>query len=209
MPSQPLRVLLVEDNPGDVRLIHWMLQPAEDPFELTCVDSLSAALDRLHGESFSVVLLDLSLPDSKGLETFRSVSASFPGLPIVVLSGLADETTAIRAVEERRAGLSRQGPGAGSPPDPLAALRGGPASTAATSGAPAGQQCRRPASRSPGAAASVSAAATGLPQHRPAWRVLPGHGRGRRLLRLPALDRWPVSAWSSATWPATVWDRRC
>ena len=100
MPSQPLRVLLVEDNPGDVRLIHWMLQPAEDPFELTCADTLSAALDRLHGESFSVVLLDLSLPDSKGLETFRSVSASFPGLPIVVLSGLADETTAIRAVEE-------------------------------------------------------------------------------------------------------------
>jgi sigma-B regulation protein RsbU (phosphoserine phosphatase) len=100
MLRQPLRVLLVEDNLGDARLIHWMLQPEQDRFELIVADSLAAALARLGEESFSVALLDLSLPDSQGLETFRAVSARFPRLPIVVLTGLSDETTAIRAVEE-------------------------------------------------------------------------------------------------------------
>jgi serine phosphatase RsbU (regulator of sigma subunit) len=100
MASQPIRVLLVEDNPGDARLIHWMLQPTEGRFELVAADCLSAALGRLRAEPFCVVLLDLSLPDSQGLETFHTVSARFPRLPIVVLTGLADETTAIQAVQE-------------------------------------------------------------------------------------------------------------
>jgi serine phosphatase RsbU (regulator of sigma subunit) len=77
-----------------------MLQPMEARFELAVADSLSAALARLRAEFYSVVLLDLSLPDSQGLVTFRAVSESFPHLPVVVLTGLADETAAIRAVEE-------------------------------------------------------------------------------------------------------------
>jgi sigma-B regulation protein RsbU (phosphoserine phosphatase) len=100
MASQPIRVLLVEDNLGDARLIHWMLQPTGDSFELVEADRLSSALHRLQAESFGVVLLDLSLPDSQGLETFRAVSAAFPRLPVVVLTGLADETAAIQAVQE-------------------------------------------------------------------------------------------------------------
>src|SRR5262249_8232239 len=100
MVSQPIRVLLVEDNPGDARLIHWMLRPTGDSFELAETDRLSAALRRLRAEPFGVVLLDLSLPDSQGLETFRAVSAEFPCLPVVVLTGLADETAAIQAVQE-------------------------------------------------------------------------------------------------------------
>jgi serine phosphatase RsbU (regulator of sigma subunit) len=101
MASQPIRVLLVEDNPGDARLIHWMLgQTGEVCFELAEADRLSAALGRLRAEPFSVVLLDLSLPDSQGLETFRAVSADFPRVPVVVLTGLADETAAVQAVQE-------------------------------------------------------------------------------------------------------------
>jgi serine phosphatase RsbU (regulator of sigma subunit) len=100
MASQPLRVLLVEDNPGDARLSFWMLQPMADRFELTVADSLSAGLSRLREETFSVVLLDLSLPDSQGLESFRAVAKCFPHLPVVVLTGLSDETMAVRAVEE-------------------------------------------------------------------------------------------------------------
>src|ERR1700757_3338521 len=101
MASASIRVLLVEDNPGDARLIHWMLREAGDGrFEFTEVERLSAALDRLREESFCVMLLDLSLPDSQGLETFRAVYAAFPETPIVVLTGLADEETALRAVEE-------------------------------------------------------------------------------------------------------------
>jgi sigma-B regulation protein RsbU (phosphoserine phosphatase) len=100
MASQPIRVLLVEDNPGDARLIHWMLQPTGDSFELVEVDRLSAALARLRAEPFGVVLLDLSLPDSRGLETFRAVSAAVPRLPVVVLTGLDDQTAAVQAVQE-------------------------------------------------------------------------------------------------------------
>jgi serine phosphatase RsbU (regulator of sigma subunit) len=101
MPSQPIRVLLVEDNPGDARLIHWMLREAgEIRFELAEADRLAAALASLEAEDFSVVLLDLSLPDSHGLETFRAVHWAFPLVPIVVLTGLADETVGTQAVQE-------------------------------------------------------------------------------------------------------------
>src|SRR4051794_25071797 len=98
MAGEHLRVLLVEDDPGDARLIHWMLrETGEVRFELAEADRLAAALARLGGEPFSVVLLDLSLPDSQGLDTFREVHRAFPRVPVVVLTGLADETVAVRA----------------------------------------------------------------------------------------------------------------
>ncbi len=101
MAFEPIRVLLVEDNPGDARLIYWMLREAgEGRFEFAEVERLSAALRRLDEESFCVVLLDLSLPDSQGMETFRAVYSAHPETPIVVLTGLADEDTAVRTVEE-------------------------------------------------------------------------------------------------------------
>ena len=113
MACEPIRVLLVEDNPGDARLIYWMLREAgEGRFEFAEVDRLSAALQRLDEESFCVVLLDLSLPDSQGMETFRAVYAAHPGTPIVVLTGLADEDTAVRTVEEGASGLSGESAGA-------------------------------------------------------------------------------------------------
>jgi serine phosphatase RsbU (regulator of sigma subunit) len=101
MGCERIRVLLVEDNPGDARLIHWMLrETGEVRFELTEADRLVAAQRLLAEDEFSVVLLDLSLPDSQGLETFRAVHGSFPRVPVVVLSGLADETVAVQAVHE-------------------------------------------------------------------------------------------------------------
>jgi serine phosphatase RsbU (regulator of sigma subunit) len=101
MPCHPIRVLLVEDNPGDARLIHWMLREAgEVRFELAEAGRLGEALARLEAEDFSVVLLDLSLPDSQGLETFRAVRDACPLVPVVVLTGLADETVGARAVQE-------------------------------------------------------------------------------------------------------------
>jgi PAS domain S-box-containing protein len=94
-----LNVLLVEDNPGDARLIREMLNdvPAAR-LRLHHADRLAAGLERLDG--VDVVLLDLSLPDSQGLETFRRLRDRAPEMPIVVLTGLADETLAVRAVQE-------------------------------------------------------------------------------------------------------------
>src|SRR5882724_9146184 len=102
-PPEPekTKVLLIEDNPGDTRLIRLMLLEAGgDLFELEQVDRLSAGLDRLRAGGIEVVLSDLSLPDSHGLATFARLHASAPEVPIIVLSGLNDTTLAVQAVHE-------------------------------------------------------------------------------------------------------------
>jgi len=98
-------VLLVEDNPGDARLVEILLE-GEDPggFEVTRCERLGEALILMErGEpaepGFEVVLLDLSLPDSGGLETVSRARAGAGGTPIVVMSGQDDEETALRALQ--------------------------------------------------------------------------------------------------------------
>jgi signal transduction histidine kinase len=99
MSTEILKVLLIEDNPGDVRLIREMFAEAKQPvFELHCVDRLTDGLGRLIESHFDVILLDLSLPDSNGLNTFVTLRGAAEEMPIVILSGLNDETTAIECV---------------------------------------------------------------------------------------------------------------
>ena len=94
------RVLLIEDNPGDVRLIREMLAEGADAlFELDCVERLSQGLEYLSTRSTGVVLLDLSLPDSYGFDTFLKVYAHSPKVPIIVLTGNDDQTVALSAVK--------------------------------------------------------------------------------------------------------------
>ncbi len=98
---EPIRVLLVEDNPGDARLIRELLARARGfQFELERAERLTAALERLKGAGIQAILLDLSLPDSSGLNTFVRVHHCAPHIPIIVLSGYDDEVVAIRAVRE-------------------------------------------------------------------------------------------------------------
>jgi len=94
-----LRILLVEDNPGDARLIRETLRDAGMRFELEHAGRLSAALPLLAACAADVVLLDLSLPDAHGLETVTRALAAGPGVAIVVLTGLDDESVAIQAVQ--------------------------------------------------------------------------------------------------------------
>src|SRR5688500_5130908 len=93
-------VLLIEDNPGDARIIEEMIreEPAA-PFRLVNVDRLSRALEHLAGGETGLVLLDLSLPDSIGLETFARVYAHSPPVPILVLTGNDDQKVALSAVK--------------------------------------------------------------------------------------------------------------
>ena len=93
-------VLLIEDNAGDARLIEEMLRedPAT-PFRLSRADRLSRGLELLSLKETELVLLDLSLPDSHGLETFSKVYAHSPKVPIIVLSGNDDQTLALFAVK--------------------------------------------------------------------------------------------------------------
>ncbi|WP_299486497.1 response regulator [Acaryochloris sp. IP29b_bin.137] len=99
-----IRVLLVEDNPGDAFLIQGMLgvKRSDDSIEyqLTHVDKLEDALGALAKTEFEAVLLDLSLPDSHGLATLNQVLEQAPTLPIVVFTGLDDETVAMQAVHQ-------------------------------------------------------------------------------------------------------------
>ncbi|HXN03093.1 MAG TPA: diguanylate cyclase response regulator [Candidatus Dormibacteraeota bacterium] len=97
------RVLLVEDNPGDARLVREALHDgAPDQFTVQVADSLQHALASLGPgvEEVDVILLDLSLPDSQGLETYRAIHARDPEVPVLVLSGLNDESVALKAVNE-------------------------------------------------------------------------------------------------------------
>jgi PAS domain S-box-containing protein len=99
--DEPQTLLLVEDNPGDARLIREALTAAS-PAQFTCVqvERMSDALARLEEESFAIILLDLSLPDSHGFDTIRQVQAGAPEVPIVVLTGTDDEELALKAVQE-------------------------------------------------------------------------------------------------------------
>jgi signal transduction histidine kinase/DNA-binding response OmpR family regulator len=89
--------LIIEDNAGDVRLIRDML--AEFQFKLECESRLSDGLSRIKRGDIQVVLLDLGLPDSQGVNTSRKLSAETPLVPIVVLTGLDDEQLAMEAVQ--------------------------------------------------------------------------------------------------------------
>ncbi len=96
-----LKVLLIEDNAGDAHLIQEMLLEADGSmFELESVDRLSTGLERLATGDIDVVLLDLGLPDSSGLDTFIKVHAQASEVAIVVLTGLDDTELAINAVHE-------------------------------------------------------------------------------------------------------------
>jgi diguanylate cyclase (GGDEF)-like protein len=93
-------VLLVEDNPGDARLIREMLaEEPEAPFRLSSVDRLSRGLEFLTLNETALVLLDLSLPDSHGMETFSRMYAHSPKTPIIVLTGTDDHALALSAVK--------------------------------------------------------------------------------------------------------------
>lgn len=95
-----VRVLLVEDNPGDARLVEILLsEVGTTSFEITHAERLSEALEHLSRSEYDVILLDLSLPDSSGVETVDQMRAAVHHMPVVVLSGQYDEDTALRAIQ--------------------------------------------------------------------------------------------------------------
>ncbi len=101
MVDKPVSILLVEDNPGDRRLICEMLAEASNlTFDLKYADRLQTGLDILNESRVEVILSDLGLPDSQGLETLNKIYGQVPEVPIVVLTGLNDEMFGIQAVNK-------------------------------------------------------------------------------------------------------------
>lgn len=97
-----LQALLVEDNPGDARLIQKHLELADAPelgeVAVEHVETLIEAFERLAAATFDVVLLDLGLPESTGIETAERLIEEFPGVPVVVLTGLTNREVAVEAI---------------------------------------------------------------------------------------------------------------
>ena len=100
MKEKPIKILLIEDNPGDANLVKEMLAETETLFELTHVEKLGKVVNIGRALSFDVILLDLSLPDAYGLDTVIKMRAAMPDIPIVVMSGLGDVELAIKALHE-------------------------------------------------------------------------------------------------------------
>jgi len=99
--DKPIKVLLIEDNPGDARLIQEMLaEVGTASFDLEWADRLSRGLERLARGDIDVLVLDLSLPDSPGVDAFTKTHIEAPTVPIVVLTGLDDEKVGVRAMRE-------------------------------------------------------------------------------------------------------------
>jgi PAS domain S-box-containing protein len=99
--NDKIKVLLVEDNPGDARLIKEMLfHGGAGQFRLESAECLDNAFEKLGGADLDLMLLDLHLPDCQGIETFHKAKARVPDLPIIILTGLADEAIGIKAVEQ-------------------------------------------------------------------------------------------------------------
>ncbi len=101
MDNEPVKILLIEDNPGSARLIREMLSEAEgSTFDFECCDRLSRGLEHLNSAEVHLVLLDLNLPDSCGIDTFAKVHAHAPRVPIIVLTNIDDEAIAVKTVQD-------------------------------------------------------------------------------------------------------------
>ena len=96
-----IKILLIEDNPGDAYLIEDRLEEfANFSYELKIVGTLNEALNTLKEQPFDVILSDLTLPDSDGVNTFFRIHNENPLIPIIILSGSNDEEIGAYSVEK-------------------------------------------------------------------------------------------------------------
>ena len=108
--TSPLRLLLVEDNPGDARLLQEILREVESPpIDLALVERMEEAEKALGNGTFDAILLDLSLPDTQGMDTVTRALEAAPSVPIVVLTGLDDEVAALEALRRGAQDYLRKG----------------------------------------------------------------------------------------------------
>ncbi len=99
--TRQIKILLVEDNPGDARLVAEALRESNrSTFVIEKTKSLTSALKILRDNTYDAILLDLSLPDSFGSNTVEKVNGCCPDTPIIVLTGARDEATAMKVVEK-------------------------------------------------------------------------------------------------------------
>ena len=100
MKKESIDVLIVEDNPGDLRLTQEMLrEPGPYIFKTAHAGAIKEALRKLSGREFDVILLDMNLPDSSGLDGLEKIAAACPGIAVIVLTGRDDENVGVEALK--------------------------------------------------------------------------------------------------------------
>jgi diguanylate cyclase (GGDEF)-like protein len=101
MNDEQINVLIIEDNPPDSVIVReYLKRDTERHFEVVTAIDLDEGLERLSREEIDIVLLDLSLPDCEGYETFNRVHSHSPKVPVVVMTGLDDEEMAVSVLSE-------------------------------------------------------------------------------------------------------------
>jgi PAS domain S-box-containing protein len=101
MNGSVIKILLLEDNPADAKLIQELLPATEmTQWQVVCVERLQEALQSTQAQAFDVILTDLSLPDAQGLDVVVQIHAQFPELPIVVLTVINDEAVGLDALRQ-------------------------------------------------------------------------------------------------------------
>ena len=99
--QQRIRVLLAEDNSRDAEFVQWLLARCEFArFDVTRAAGLSSALPIAQSRRCDLVLLDLALPDALGLPSLREFALAAPSIPIIVLTGLDEESTVLQAISQ-------------------------------------------------------------------------------------------------------------
>lgn len=96
----PTRILLIEDNLGDARLIETYLDRCQNGYNVEHVKNLAEGINRLKGNTYDAVLSDLGLPDSDGILSIYKIRDTAPNVPLVVLTGNNDQNLAVMAVRE-------------------------------------------------------------------------------------------------------------
>lgn len=101
MTNESVTVLLIEDNPGDARLVQELVREIHDPkINLLVADTLSKGLKYIAAELIHVILLDLNLPDSQGIKTFQTTNRFAMNVPIIIYSVLSDKELIYHAMKE-------------------------------------------------------------------------------------------------------------
>ena len=101
MGDETIRVVLLEDNPGDALLVQKFLEKASDgQFDVTHVGRLEDVILKIQETEFDVALLDLAVPDAQGLDIVKKVRGVAPDVAIVVLTGRSDAALATESLRE-------------------------------------------------------------------------------------------------------------
>ena len=104
--NKKIHILLIEDNESDLRLVEVYLKEAfPGNYMLITADRIARAQELLSSGTFDVILSDLALPDSYGIDTFNKVYKASNGAPVIVLTGYGDETFGVKAVQQGAADI--------------------------------------------------------------------------------------------------------